>query len=308
MPCAWPVRNCRQVGATSWRGDDGHGDHFFGLNTIFDAFPHARVITAAAVVPEAQGQLSPELMQFWNAIFPGQIPEHPIVPDALDGDVIDLEATASHHHRRAVGHERVDDRSHLELGRPHRRRRRLQRHPPVAGTDRPREAAAVDREASSRSRRSSPTSSSPATRARTYAMTTRPPFSAPPRPTSATSTHRFPRAVRPGPGNCGKSCQAIQCSGCKKHANIMPVATLQVKDVPDDLHRELRRRADLDGLSIRDYLLRLIRNDQQRPPATEWMARLRRLEPLDLGAPAADLIRADRAARDLEASPEQRQS
>ena len=30
-------------------------------------------------------------MSFWNAIFPGQIPEHPIVPEALDGDVIDLE-------------------------------------------------------------------------------------------------------------------------------------------------------------------------------------------------------------------------
>jgi glyoxylase-like metal-dependent hydrolase (beta-lactamase superfamily II) len=69
----------------------GHGDHFFGLNTILDAFPNARAVTAAAVVPEAQGQLSPELMQFWNAIFPGRIPEHPIVPEALDGDVIDLE-------------------------------------------------------------------------------------------------------------------------------------------------------------------------------------------------------------------------
>jgi glyoxylase-like metal-dependent hydrolase (beta-lactamase superfamily II) len=69
----------------------GHGDHFFGLNTILDAFPDARAVTAAAVVPEAQAQLSPELMQFWNAIFPGQIPEQPIVPDALDGDVIDLE-------------------------------------------------------------------------------------------------------------------------------------------------------------------------------------------------------------------------
>src|SRR4051812_12881472 len=69
----------------------GHGDHFFGLNAILAAFPDARAMTAAAVVPEAQGQLSPELMGFWNAIFPGQIPEHPIVPDALDGDVIDLE-------------------------------------------------------------------------------------------------------------------------------------------------------------------------------------------------------------------------
>ncbi len=86
------------------------------------------------------------------------------------------------------------------------------------------------------------------------------------------------------------------------------MATLQVKDVPEDLHRELRRRADLEGMSIRDYLLRLIRKDQQRPPSTEWLARLRRLEPLDFGAPAADFIQADRSARDLEPLPEQRQS
>jgi glyoxylase-like metal-dependent hydrolase (beta-lactamase superfamily II) len=69
----------------------GHADHFFGLNTILDAFPNARAVTAAAVVPDAQTQLSPDLMSFWNAIFPGQIPEDPIVPDALDGNVIDLE-------------------------------------------------------------------------------------------------------------------------------------------------------------------------------------------------------------------------
>jgi glyoxylase-like metal-dependent hydrolase (beta-lactamase superfamily II) len=69
----------------------GHGDHFFGLNTILDAFPDARAVTAAAVIPDARTQLSPDLLSFWNAIVPGQIPEHPIVPDALDGDVIDLE-------------------------------------------------------------------------------------------------------------------------------------------------------------------------------------------------------------------------
>ena len=69
----------------------GHGDHFFGLNTILAAFPDARAVTAAGVIPDARRQLDPELMSFWNAIFPGQIPAHPIVPDALDGDVIDLE-------------------------------------------------------------------------------------------------------------------------------------------------------------------------------------------------------------------------
>jgi glyoxylase-like metal-dependent hydrolase (beta-lactamase superfamily II) len=34
----------------------GHGDHFFGLNRILDAFPNASAVTAAAVVPQAQGQ------------------------------------------------------------------------------------------------------------------------------------------------------------------------------------------------------------------------------------------------------------
>jgi glyoxylase-like metal-dependent hydrolase (beta-lactamase superfamily II) len=69
----------------------GHGDHFFGLNTILTAFPTARAVTAAVVVPEAQESLSPAHMAFWNAILPGQIPEHPTVPEALDGDVIELE-------------------------------------------------------------------------------------------------------------------------------------------------------------------------------------------------------------------------
>jgi len=55
---------------------DGHGDHFFGLTTLLAAFADARAVTTAAVVPGAQEQLSPDLMKFWNAILPGQIPEH----------------------------------------------------------------------------------------------------------------------------------------------------------------------------------------------------------------------------------------
>ena len=69
----------------------GHADHFFGLTTILGAFPNARAVTAAAVVPEAQGQLSPDYWQFWTTTFPGQIPAQPAVPGALDGDLIDLE-------------------------------------------------------------------------------------------------------------------------------------------------------------------------------------------------------------------------
>jgi glyoxylase-like metal-dependent hydrolase (beta-lactamase superfamily II) len=74
----------------------GHGDHFFGLNPILSAFPEARAVTAAAVVPEAQGQLSPDCLQFWTTTFPGQIPAHLTVPGTLDGDVIDLEGHQLH--------------------------------------------------------------------------------------------------------------------------------------------------------------------------------------------------------------------
>src|SRR5216683_4147970 len=32
----------------------GHGDHFFGLTTLLAAFPDARAVTTAAVIPDAQ--------------------------------------------------------------------------------------------------------------------------------------------------------------------------------------------------------------------------------------------------------------
>jgi glyoxylase-like metal-dependent hydrolase (beta-lactamase superfamily II) len=69
----------------------GHGDHFFGLRALLEAFPDARAVTTAAVIDDARTQLGPEVMSFWNAILPGQIPKHPILPDALEGDVIALE-------------------------------------------------------------------------------------------------------------------------------------------------------------------------------------------------------------------------
>jgi glyoxylase-like metal-dependent hydrolase (beta-lactamase superfamily II) len=74
----------------------GHGDHFFGLITLLAAFPDARAVTTAAVVPGAQEQLSPDLMKFWNAILPWPDPRVPDRPRCLDGDVIDLESHQLH--------------------------------------------------------------------------------------------------------------------------------------------------------------------------------------------------------------------
>ncbi|MBA2308233.1 MAG: hypothetical protein H0W01_02775 [Pseudonocardiales bacterium] len=88
----------------------------------------------------------------------------------------------------------------------------------------------------------------------------------------------------------------------------MTVANLQIRDVPNEMHDELRRRAKLEHLSLREYVLRLISRDQQRPALAEWLERVHQLEPVDLGAPASELIAASRADRDVELLPERRTS
>ena len=50
------------------------------------------------------------------------------------------------------------------------------------------------------------------------------------------------------------------------------MANLQVKDLPDPLHEELRRRARLEGITVRTYVLRLIEADQQVPARADWLA------------------------------------
>ena len=69
----------------------GHGDHIFGLNTLLAASPEARAVTRADVFASVQGQFTPELLTFWRSMFPDQIPEHPVMPEPLDGDVLEFD-------------------------------------------------------------------------------------------------------------------------------------------------------------------------------------------------------------------------
>jgi len=48
---------------------------------------------------------------------------------------------------------------------------------------------------------------------------------------------------------------------------------LQVRNVPDELHSELRRRASAAGMSLSDYVLRELRRVGERSPAAEVLAR-----------------------------------
>ena len=48
---------------------------------------------------------------------------------------------------------------------------------------------------------------------------------------------------------------------------------LQVRNVPDDVHAELRRRARAAGVSLSEYLLRELERIAARPPIEEVLAR-----------------------------------
>lgn len=69
---------------------------------------------------------------------------------------------------------------------------------------------------------------------------------------------------------------------------------LQVRDIPDNLHRELKRRAKARGVPLTDYVQGILEREVARPPAEEVFARVRNRPAVDLGRPAAEIIREER--------------
>src|ERR1035438_8311323 len=57
---------------------------------------------------------------------------------------------------------------------------------------------------------------------------------------------------------------------------------IQLRHVPDDLHRKLKARAAMEGLSLSDYLIREVRQIAEKPTMSEMMERLARLTPVHL--------------------------
>jgi len=48
---------------------------------------------------------------------------------------------------------------------------------------------------------------------------------------------------------------------------------IQIRNVPEDLHRELKARAALTGQTLSDYLLAELQALAVRPTMKEWLAR-----------------------------------
>lgn len=73
---------------------------------------------------------------------------------------------------------------------------------------------------------------------------------------------------------------------------------IQVRNVPDKLHRELTRRAKARGQALTEYIQDLLEREVARPAAAEVFDRIERRPAVTLGRPAADLIHEERAARE----------
>lgn len=69
---------------------------------------------------------------------------------------------------------------------------------------------------------------------------------------------------------------------------------IQIRNVPDALHRRLKSRAALAGMSLSDYLLSEIRQVAERPTIDELRARLDRRSTVSLSVEPADAVRAER--------------
>lgn len=73
---------------------------------------------------------------------------------------------------------------------------------------------------------------------------------------------------------------------------------IQVRNVPDRLHRELVRRAKARGQPLTRYVQDVLEREVATPPADEIFDRIESRPSVNLGVPAADLIREERAERE----------
>lgn len=80
--------------------------------------------------------------------------------------------------------------------------------------------------------------------------------------------------------------------------HVLHMSTMiQIRNVPDALHRRLKSRAALAGMSLSDYLLAEIREAAERPTLDELRARLARRAGVTPSVSPARAVRAERDRR-----------
>jgi antitoxin FitA len=73
--------------------------------------------------------------------------------------------------------------------------------------------------------------------------------------------------------------------------------TLQIRNVPDEVHRRLKARAAMEGRSLSELALDELRKSLERPTRRELIDRVRAREHAVVSVPAADAVRGERDVR-----------
>jgi plasmid stability protein len=66
---------------------------------------------------------------------------------------------------------------------------------------------------------------------------------------------------------------------------------IQIRNVPENIHRTLKARAAEAGMSLSDYALNELRQSIRRPTMAEMRARLEALPPIETTTDPVDIIR-----------------
>ena len=74
-------------------------------------------------------------------------------------------------------------------------------------------------------------------------------------------------------------------------------AMIQIRNVPNELHRRIKARAALAGMTLSDYLLHEIRRVAERPSLEELRARLEHRSAVAPSVPPARAVRVERDGR-----------
>jgi len=72
---------------------------------------------------------------------------------------------------------------------------------------------------------------------------------------------------------------------------------IQIRNVPDELHRDLKARAARSGMTLSDFLLTELRSLSVRPTMQEWLDRSATWAQVDVSEAPAEALAAERSRR-----------
>lgn len=72
---------------------------------------------------------------------------------------------------------------------------------------------------------------------------------------------------------------------------------IQIRNVPDDLHRELKSRAAREGMSMSDWLLRELRKSLERPSRGDLLERVSGRSSVAASPAPDEAVREERESR-----------